>query len=248
MKFRLVSDLHLEFYPDAESAQPLVESLACDGVETCVLAGDIVAANCLDRVTWLTSRYPDTKFLWVPGNHEYYGGSLDRVDARMRELADATPNLFLLDCARHGRFVGATLWYPEPAALWDWLTWSDHRAIVGAVKLFEKAERHREFLQNAVQSEDIVVTHMLPHPAAVAPRWHGHDSNAYFVHNMSALIEDRQPLVWCFGHTHDSVDVHVGRTRLLCNPAGYHPNALNPDFDPALTVEVGTQVASEESC
>jgi hypothetical protein len=40
------------------------------------------------------------------------------------------------------------------------------------------------------------------------------------------------------GHTHDAFDYVVAGTRILCNPRGYDPFALNPHFDPARVVEV----------
>ena len=43
--------------------------------------------------------------------------------------------------------------------------------------------------------------------------------------------------LWIHGHMHNSVDVTVGETRVLANPAGYNP-AENPDYDPALCIEV----------
>jgi hypothetical protein len=39
------------------------------------------------------------------------------------------------------------------------------------------------------------------------------------------------------GHTHDSVDYHVGGTRIVCNSHGYGNE--NPAFNPGLVIEVG---------
>ena len=36
---------------------------------------------------------------------------------------------------------------------------------------------------------------------------------------------------------HNSVDVTLGQTRVLANPAGYNA-AENPDYDPALCIEL----------
>lgn len=43
------------------------------------------------------------------------------------------------------------------------------------------------------------------------------------------------------GHTHNSCDYHIKRTRVLANPRGYVKDgkAENSEFDPGLTVEVG---------
>jgi predicted phosphodiesterase len=47
--------------------------------------------------------------------------------------------------------------------------------------------------------------------------------------------------LWVHGHTHNSCDYHIKRTRVLANPRGYVKDgkAENSEFDPGLTVEVG---------
>jgi hypothetical protein len=67
----------------------------------------------------------------------------------------------------------------------------------------------------------VVVTHHLPSQRCVAPQWAGHPLNPFFVCELDALIQERRPAIWIHGHTHDSVDVRVGETRILCNPFGY---------------------------
>lgn len=47
---------------------------------------------------------------------------------------------------------------------------------------------------------------------------------------------------WFHGHTHDSVRVNVGSTLVLCNPFGYAPRDLNPDFNESLMVTVPATV------
>jgi Icc-related predicted phosphoesterase len=44
--------------------------------------------------------------------------------------------------------------------------------------------------------------------------------------------------LWVHGHTHDSVDLDIAGTRVVCNPRGYAPDDLNPEFQPGLVVEV----------
>jgi hypothetical protein len=44
--------------------------------------------------------------------------------------------------------------------------------------------------------------------------------------------------IWAHGHTHDSVDLDIAGTRIVCNPRGYAPDDLNPEFHPGLVVEV----------
>ena len=49
--------------------------------------------------------------------------------------------------------------------------------------------------------------------------------------------EDKVTL-WVHGHFHDSFDYDVYGTRVVCNPRGYSPDALNPGFDSDLVIEV----------
>ena len=38
--------------------------------------------------------------------------------------------------------------------------------------------------------------------------------------------------LWVHGHMHDPFDYEIYGTRVVCNPRGYAPNALTPDFRP----------------
>lgn len=66
----------------------------------------------------------------------------------------------------------------------------------------------------------------------------GDPLNPYFASNLEDLIEAHQPALWLHGHTHGSCDYRIGGTRVVCNPRGYHPHALNPKFDPGLVIEL----------
>jgi hypothetical protein len=57
-----------------------------------------------------------------------------------------------------------------------------------------------------------------------------------FASNMENLILEIQPRLWIHGH--DNYDYQIGKTRIICNPRGYVPNADNPELEPALTIEI----------
>jgi predicted phosphodiesterase len=95
----------------------------------------------------------------------------------------------------------------------------------------------------------VVVTHHAPHPGSVHARFADHPANGGFVSNLEALMG--RAAVWVHGHTHNSFDYRVDGTRVVCNPRGYvlmkrgpegaEPpivKAENPEFDPAMTLEV----------
>jgi predicted phosphodiesterase len=84
---------------------------------------------------------------------------------------------------------------------------------------------------------DIVVTHWLPTPLAIAPRFEGDLLNPYFVHDCEHLIAAYSPKLWCFGHTHTSFDQQVGETRVICNPRGYTKKE-NSSYDPELVITI----------
>ena len=100
MKLNILSDLHLGLGglapPDNDA-------------DVVILAGDI--ARPAEAVAWATSlRKP---VLYVPGNHEFYGNSIDATLAALRSLCDGTTVNLLDDdeLVLDGvRFVGSTLW------------------------------------------------------------------------------------------------------------------------------------------
>lgn len=85
----------------------------------------------------------------------------------------------------------------------------------------------------------IVMTHHAPSFQSVAPQFRGDLLTAAYASAREDLIERFQPALWAHGHTHVSFDYRIGRTRVICNPRGYAPHELNPDFDPELAVEIG---------
>jgi hypothetical protein len=103
-------------------------------------------------------------------------------------------------------------------------------------------EESRMFLETELATrfagKTVVVTHFLPSAKSISRRFAGSPLNAYFCSDLRTMIERHQPAVWVHGHTHDSCDYTIGRTRVLCNPRGYQGYELNPDFDPALVLEV----------
>lgn len=117
MRLRILSDLHEEF---RERLGPLV--LPSVQAEVTVFAGDI--ANGTDVIEVATRHeFDGTDKIIVPGNHEYYGGTIAATRAALRDAvaranadsavrARGTLHLLDDDCVALGgvRFVGGTLW------------------------------------------------------------------------------------------------------------------------------------------
>jgi predicted phosphodiesterase len=83
----------------------------------------------------------------------------------------------------------------------------------------------------------VVVTHHSPSPRSVPDRFDGDPLTPAFSSNLEWLIERYQPALWVHGHTHDSFDYMIGKTRVICNPAGYQ-HEPNLDFKWDLVVEL----------
>lgn len=253
MKLWVVSDLHIEFRRRM-GLPSLVPPAAADVL---VLAGDIDVGT--EGLTWALEGLKGRPVVYVHGNHEYYRHDWFRLVDRARDLTAGTPVRFLENEAREidgVRFVGATLWT-------DFKLFGDAREseAIEACRLvlydFRKIAaltadawklRHaqsRAFLEDELVGRDnsrtVVVTHHLPSWKSVSPRYAQDTSSAGFATDLAALIEETQPALWIHGHTHDSFDYTIGRTRVVCNPAGYPlPDGKleNAAFQPELLVEI----------
>jgi hypothetical protein len=71
----------------------------------------------------------------------------------------------------------------------------------------------------------------LPHDRSVAPQFRGSPINVFFLCDQEHLITKRKPALWVHGHTHSSMNHHVGPTQIVCNPFGYVADELNAAFD-----------------
>lgn len=240
MKIAIASDLHFEFHRDG--GRCLLADLAEADVLVC--AGDLSNARGIaEALDLLCACYPQVVF--VAGNHEFYGASFPRVRQTLQEaVARHAGKLHVLDnstCEIGGqRFVGTTMWVRRTPWIHKYHRMlSDFTEIEGADTLvYEENRKALAFLEREVCSSDVVVTHHLPAGGSIHPKYRGTLLNCFFLCDVEPLIRERQPRIWAHGHTHESVDVQVGATRILCNPFGYAGHEENASFDSKLIVEL----------
>ncbi|MEJ8839099.1 metallophosphoesterase [Ramlibacter sp. AN1133] len=250
MKLHIVSDLHLS---QAGLALPATDA------DLIVLAGDIARPR--EAVAWATGLGKPA--LYVPGNHEFYGGSLEGRIAELRALTDGTPVRLLHDeeiVIDGVRFLGTTLWTAfrlpdlpqqdaaERAATSFMRDFARIRLREGDEALLRSGdctalfERHSRWLRGRIAQPHagptVVISHHAPSVRSIHPRFAGSPVNLCFVSDAEELLHGVD--LWIHGHTHDSFDYRVGATRVLCNPRGYVREGVqeNARFDPALVVEV----------
>ncbi|MGH8846691.1 MAG: metallophosphoesterase [Polaromonas sp.] len=259
MKLNILSDLHL--------SQGTLE-IPRNDADVVVLAGDI--ARPTEAVAW--AKGFGKPVLYVPGNHEFYGGSLAGVTAELKQLCGGTC-VHVLDedelVIEGVRFLGATLWTDfllfgdqegRAAAVQEALRFMrDFRAIhldEAAGSLFTPLDsaslfqRHAAWLARKLAEPHagvtVVITHHAPSPRSIHPRFAGSLLNAGFVSNAERLIDGGRVQLWIHGHTHDSFDYTVNGTRVVCNPRGYARDGVNENvlFDANFMVAVGLGLAA----
>lgn len=224
MKILPVSDVHLDFYRGVETQTIVLDEFP--DADVLVVAGDLCEHYLLHwALGYLLARYEHV--VYVPGNHEYYGSSLEEMQETRRLLVEASSRLHWLDEGaveiEGQRFIGCSLWFPDsPEARQRRAFLNDFRHIRGFEKwVWQRFERDRAFLKKEVSPGDVVVTHHMPPPLSIAPQYQGSPLNCYFLGDVSEVVEDGKARLWVHGHTHDAADYVLGETRVFCNPHGY---------------------------
>ena len=233
MKIRLLSDLHMEGYPYYYDYA---------GEDLVVLAGDIHTQN---RHRNLLDQIPsNVKVIMVAGNHEYYGAEFDSMNQFFAGLENRYPNFYYLqnesvhidgvdffggtmftDFELYGDPVQASRGVVNGIADFSWINKRDANGIDKRWTPQDHVAEYRKFcayLQYWLKQDHakrVVISHFVPHPVATDPKFEQSAANPYFIANMEQYMG--WDGLWLFGHTHHSVDVYIGNTRLLSNPRGY---------------------------
>lgn len=256
MKLNILSDLHMSCG---------VIDLPQTDADVVVLAGDIARPQ--EAVAWASGF--EQPVLYVPGNHEFYGGSLSSTVQELKRLCAGT-RIHLLDgkeiIIAGVRFLGTTLWTDfelfdqgEQRAQAMHETQSFMRDFQkiriddSSGRLFtpedcaalcqSNARWLEQRLADAYAGPTVVITHHAPSRQSIHPRFAGSLLNGGFVSDLDRLMGAGQAQLWIHGHTHDSFDYEVNGTRVVCNPRGYSREGVNenPSFDSRFLVEVAAQ-------
>lgn len=253
MKLNILSDLHLGF---GAMDWPVNDA------DVVVLAGDVSRPR--EAVAWALRL--GKPVLYVPGNHEFYGSSIDGVQHQLRQLCRGTP-VQVLDnreiVLRGVRFLGSTLWTDfellddpqqrhaaKQQAQQLMRDFSRIRARESAAAIFTPDDSVELFRRNCAWLQDrlasphpgptVVITHHAPTRQSIAARFADSPLNECFVSDAAHLLGADRVALWIHGHTHDSFDYRVNGTRVVCNPRGYARGGANENalFDANLIVEV----------
>ena len=264
MKIRVMSDLHLEFQNKLNDW--LVPPLPHDQDTTLILAGDIALHKQVPIFLGLCSAQ-FKHVVYVTGNHEFYKANMPAVPGKIKAAIQHLPNVHFLDTDTVEldgvNFVGTTLWTDmdrgnELTMYYAKAKMSDYKVIRSGppaepwkwkLSPTETCALHRiqrDYMFDTINDLQetgkmiVAVSHHLPSFLCIAEHRRGADLNGAYASELYELIADSQPDLWVHGHTHDSVDIVPPgtNTRIVCNPRGYWPADLNPDFDPFFMVEI----------
>ncbi|MBL0714014.1 MAG: metallophosphoesterase [Desulfosarcina sp.] len=249
MKIHVLCDLHIEF---GGFVPPLV------GADVVVLAGDVHVKE--RGLQWIFDQKFEVPVIYVLGNHEFYGEKFPGLINKLNREAEGT-NVHVLenDSVRIGgfRFFGCTLWSdmalfgnPHIASVTAAEAMNDYRLIRNS-KTYRRltpdettawhrrsVKKLKKFLERGDPDKSVVVTHHTPSIKSIAHRYRNHPITPAFASNMDSFVLEQQPRLWIHGHTHESFDYCIGKTRIVCNPRGYVPQADNRYFNPNFTISL----------
>lgn len=237
MRIQIASDLHLEHiewrFPDYRGVEPTAADIL-------ILAGDIASGT---RALDLFGNWP-YPVIYIPGNHESYGASIEHTEAEFLRRAATFPNIHVLTqgrCEIAGiRFLGCTLWTD-----YDLFGTENHslamaiceRQIIDHLYIktinntpfkpadalqIHQAQKQwlRDQLADPFAGKTVVITHHAPSRLSLHPIYTNDLSSAGFVSDLSDLMGSAT--LHIHGHTHNSFDYVINGTRVIANPMGYN--------------------------
>lgn len=255
MKLWIMSDIHIELSRGWDLPHPAERP----DFDVLVMAGDLMPA--MERgVEWLAERVTDHPVIYVPGNHEFYGADIDRTVEKARAAAQGT-NIRVLQnnvvSIEGVQFLGTTLftdfnlWGNAPVAMnaallamndYKRIRRDRHRYRLRPIDVLARHTQARVFIASELAKNEpgrrvVVISHHAPYRNACGEGYR--ILSAAYTSDLDALIEHEwKPDIWIYGHTHESADFTVGRTRIVSNAKGYGFLPENPSFDPTFTIEI----------
>lgn len=261
LKVSIASDLHLE-HAD-------IELRNVDDASLLVLAGDICTAANFAKGGMLGERYRAffdsvskefPAIVYVLGNHEYYGTTLEKGLVTIRDCLKDYANISVLNnqaeyLGKEYTILGTTLWtdYNNRCPM----TMLDMPNLISDYKAIRKEPSYRhiipkdllvqhdisvDWLKRCMEGPNktrIIVTHHAPSFRSVPDKYkHETIMNGAFASNLDSMVESMKDVkLWIHGHMHDSCDYMLGDTCVVCNPKGY-PGEDNHNNYRLITVEV----------
>ncbi len=248
MKILHLSDIHLEF--------GFIEPPTTNA-DVVVLSGDIHIGT--QSIDWAAKFSVPT--IIILGNHEAYTSlALDELIHQCRKKAKQHPLVHFLENESVSidgvRFHGATFWSDfelydtfELSAHYAINMMNDFRMITYQGETFTpeiSAKLHRQsriWLYDSIsKSKDkmnVIVTHHLPTPTAIQPKYRGNELSPAFASNCIEFSKYSNKIsLWLYGHNHDCTEFVENGIRYATNQRGYEGHELVEGFNPHKILEI----------
>ncbi|QIG68191.1 putative metallophosphoesterase protein [Rhizobium phage RHph_Y68] len=245
MKAWVLSDLHHDQNEWLAVNPPSEADIA-------IVAGDV----CSDL--WLTNVALQIPTFYVAGNHCFKNEDFFARRQRFADISKVCPDFRFLDNSsvvyEGVQIFGGTLWTDfaggndelmenclrtkgDYKRIWKnkegSIRWKPHHAL----SEFRKTKRFIEHtLLSDHEEKTVVVTHHAPSYKSIAPEFANSPLNGAYASQLDYMIEGIGPDFWIHGHTHNSADYMINRTRVINNPHGHYGE--NKKFDPGLIITI----------
>lgn len=263
MKINFLSDLHLEGNNPANNllSKPYVPT-----GDVVLLSGDITNSTSMERVKEYFENC-GKEVLYIPGNHEYYGGNWDtQVDTMCKYYAENCPNIKVMDddYVKIGdvHFLGGTFWSnispleegEVKRCIADFVWYARNKferpiQVIDGCTIDKQRQAHKlsyewfDLMLGNIRRKDpeakiVCFTHFPPSWEAQEARFKSTALGSYFYSHSDYLIEKHQPNYWIYGHTHGNISWKNGITNILSNQLGYRSEPSNSSFDQHMEIEL----------
>jgi predicted phosphodiesterase len=245
MKIAVHSDLHYEY--NLLDDYCLID-LAFDVL---ILAGDVAPICLLDSAfKSIRERVGHKPIVFVPGNHEFYGYTLENGISEMKKICKQNDINFLYRSVINidgVMFVGCTLW-SNMCAFRGYVDPLDKKTVTQKIadfrkidewsvdKMIHEAKHDYDFIKMSMTPGSVIVTHFPP--SIMLNDCSKMDLNilsSYFYNNYNSIFDkSNAPNFWIYGHTHLNLMRCFNNTLCTSNQHGYKRenqfNGYNQNF------------------
>lgn len=233
MKLQILSDLHGHLPKISQEADLLI--FAGDVATTPRKTGEMFS-----QVREMTK----APIVYVLGNHEFYDNIYPDSRKGYKHAVKKIDNSFLLEneetLINDFSILGCTLWtdYDSQRFAAQAVFGLNDFDLITAVEgnRFRKVMpedfinahfESRKWLEKKLKHnkksgiKTIVVTHHMPSFSLISSQFKGSPLNGAFAAALDNLINEYEPALWVYGHTHSFKDINLGNTQCVCNAVGY---------------------------
>lgn len=248
---QIFSDLHLEFfYEDYKTMKEFLMSLLTPS-DYVIMAGDIFSKDylCL-QAKILKEVFCDQQIIYIPGNHEYYHTSKEKMDKELIKVCKYYDIKYLendyMGIGKDHVIIGACGWHDNYSKNGAY-NLNDFRLIKELRYEHYKAMKWNrvsyEFFKNTLKKfykkkKLICLTHNAPLYDMIPEKYQGSELNPFFANNWYSLIRKYRPDLWISGHIHQMKKFCKENTLFIENGYGYYKYSPVKEFKKKLIISI----------